>query len=98
MSKKKEIPEWIRKAASEIYNTCSTAETYVNPNWLGSRENEIAEVIAKHAPSYSAEDVERLVAVAGIVDMWLREEEFIGRRIEPRVSLRNALKPFQKEK
>lgn len=48
--------------------------------------------------SYSSEDVERLVAVAGIVDAWLGGEEFIGVRAEPRVGLRNALKPFQKEK
>lgn len=55
MSERKEVPEWIRKCAEEIEEDAI--------NWADRffDHDESEKIIAKHAPRYSNEAVERLI-------------------------------------
>lgn len=89
--------EWIVKAAQEIDTKTRDSPDTADGWWWASIQwkKRLIETIAKNAPSYSAEDVERLVEASSKVLEAYGEKSAIWAEF---IEAIDALKPFQKEK
>lgn len=103
MSEKKDIPEWIKNAAQQIAHSLTDDPQSLRCSgeifWASIHAPKfIGEIIAKHAPAYLAEDVERLVETG------IKMHDLNGcdlddpMRCDVCKNFYEALKPFQKEK
>lgn len=93
MSEKKEIPEWKLELASDIH------ARHREQGCLIDFDFSLMDTIARYAPAYSAEDVER--PVFACVNLKAMLEGEAPSLIEDDCNFDNfceALKPFQKEK